>query len=78
LGAILDAELRQTGLGHFDSTDWQPKIRHFFYVDTQQLAKALEFFKSSLAQRNLIPHAGISYRDADGKVWRTFYPGIEK
>jgi hypothetical protein len=45
-------------------------------VDTQQLAKALEFLKSSLAQRNLLAFAGISYRDTEGKVWRTFYPGV--
>jgi len=74
IGEAIGAELSQAGLGHFDSTDWQPKTRHFFYVDARQLAKALTFVKSSLAQRNLLAFACIAYRDAD--VWRTYYPGI--
>lgn len=76
LGETIGAELTQVGLGDYDSSQWQPKIRHFFYVETQQVAKALEFLKSCLAKRNLLAFANIAYRDAD--VWREFYPGIEK
>lgn len=74
----LGDELQSAGLGHFDSSQWDPHIRHFFYAYTNYLAKALELLKRGLERKDLLEHSIIAHFDATERVWRQFHPGLVK
>ena len=73
----LGAHFASAGLGHFDSSQWQGKILHFFYADAKRLIEALEFLKSKLGEQDLLPISGIGYMDISSRIWRQFYPGAD-
>ena len=77
LGESIGSELHAAGLGHCDSTQWHPKLRHFFYIQQSRLADALALIKSSLERRNALARCAIAHYDVGAALWRGFYP-IEK
>jgi hypothetical protein len=72
----LGEEMTYADLGHYDSSQWHPRYRHFFYAHTQRLAEALEFLKTGLKNRGLLNHSAIGHFDATEKIWREFHPGV--
>jgi hypothetical protein len=74
--ASLGEEMRKAKLGHLDSSQWHPHIRHFFYAKKGCLGEALNFLKSGLETSGLGDISTIGYFDATEKIWRTFQPGI--
>jgi hypothetical protein len=72
---VLGEEMQAAKLGHLDSSQWQPKIRHFFYSQTSKLAEALLFLSAGLEKRGLLSHSAIGFFDAPNAVWRTLDPG---
>lgn len=77
LGEFVGVELSQAELGHWDSTQWQPRVRHFFYTDSKRLADALGLIKSALVRRGALAHAAIAHYDVSASLWRGFYPEIQ-
>jgi hypothetical protein len=73
----LAAEVSASGLGQYDSSQWQPHIRHFFHIQTKRLAEGLEFLKSGLDRRGVLPWCAIGYLDVNDNLWRQFHPAIE-
>jgi len=74
----LSGEMLKAEFGQYDSSQWQPHIRHFFHVDTKRLKDALEFLKSGLERSGLLQYVAIGHFDATEKVWREFHPGLAK
>lgn len=71
----LGEEMNRAGLGRFDSVQYEPRIRFFFYAGTACLGEALNFLKSGLEKCGLMDLSAIGYFDATEKIWRTFHPG---
>ncbi len=77
IGETIGADLSGAALGHFDSTQALPKLRHFFYCDVTRLADALSFIKSALDKRGILSRAAIAHYDVNEALWRGFYPEIK-
>lgn len=73
----LGSEVSVAELGQYDSSQWHPHIRHFFHLKTERLAEGLQFLKSSLDRRGLLPFCAIGHLDIQDKRWRQFHPAIE-
>jgi len=71
----LGEEMQREGLGHFDSSQFEPHIRHFFYTNALEQERAFEFLKSGLERRGLLDYAAIWHFDATDKIWRNCHPG---
>ncbi len=72
----LDESLKDAAIGHYDSSQYQPKIRHFFYVNTDRLAQALDLVTRYLFHVALLEHSVIAHFDAADKKWRLHDHGI--
>jgi hypothetical protein len=70
-------ELTKTGLGHLDSSQYQPKIRHFYYLATRRLSEGLEMLKDRLEQHQELAGSCIGFMDLDSRCWRIFYPSAQ-
>lgn len=74
IGIMVGDELRNAGMGHLDSTQWQPSPRHFFYIDASRMADALTLIKTTLQRRGVLARSEIAHSDKEEKFLRLFYP----
>jgi hypothetical protein len=74
----LGEELGAAHLGHYANAKFGNPISFFFYVASEKLVEGLQFLEARVSGIGLLPQCKIGYADLEAKVWRLFYPRVEK